>query len=61
MNRGAADPVHLRDLAFQDADDGDRAYPSLEVRDMVLGSGMATGADVSYDRLEELVAKLQRA
>ncbi len=34
-------------------------YPSLEVRDM--GSGMATGAGVSYDRLEELVAKLQRA
>ena len=36
-------------------------YPSLEVRDMVLGTGMATGAGVSYDRLEELVAKLQRA
>ena len=36
-------------------------YPSLEVRDMVIGSGMATGAGVSYDRLEELVAKLQRA
>jgi uncharacterized protein YndB with AHSA1/START domain len=36
-------------------------YPSLEVRDMVLGSGMATGAGVSYDRLEELVATLQRA
>ena len=36
-------------------------YPSLQVRDMVLGSGMATGAGVSYDRLEELVAKLQRA
>ena len=36
-------------------------YPSLEVRDMVLRSGMATGAGVSYDRLEELVAKLQRA
>ena len=36
-------------------------YPSLEVRDMVLSSGMVTGAGVSYDRLEELVAKLQRA
>ena len=36
-------------------------YPSLEVRDMVLGSGMATGAGVSDDRLEELVATLQRA
>jgi uncharacterized protein YndB with AHSA1/START domain len=36
-------------------------YPSLEVRDMVLGTGMATGAGISYDRLEDLVAKLQRA
>ena len=36
-------------------------YPSLEVRDMVLGSGMSTGAGISYDRLEELVAELQRS
>jgi uncharacterized protein YndB with AHSA1/START domain len=36
-------------------------YPSLEVRDMVLGTGMATGAGISYDRLEDLVAELQRA
>lgn len=35
-------------------------YPSLEVRDMVLGTGMANGAGVSYDRLEDLVAELQR-
>jgi uncharacterized protein YndB with AHSA1/START domain len=35
-------------------------YPSLEVRDMVLGTGMARGAGVSYDRLEDLVADLQR-
>ena len=35
-------------------------YPSLEVRDVVLGSGMAMGAGVSYDRLEDLVAELQR-
>jgi uncharacterized protein YndB with AHSA1/START domain len=35
-------------------------YPSLEVRDAVLGSGMAMGAGVSYDRLEDLVAELQR-
>ena len=28
---------------------------------VVLGSGMATGAGVRYDRLEELGAKLQRA
>jgi uncharacterized protein YndB with AHSA1/START domain len=36
-------------------------YPSLEVRDMVLGTGMAGGAGVSYDRLEDLVAELQRS
>lgn len=34
-------------------------YPSLEVRDMVLKSGMARGAGISYDRLEELVRELQ--
>ena len=36
-------------------------YPSLEVRDMVIASGMSTGAGISYDRLEDLVAELQRA
>jgi uncharacterized protein YndB with AHSA1/START domain len=36
-------------------------YPSLEVRDMVLASGMARGAGISYDRLEDLVADLQRS
>ena len=36
-------------------------YPSPEVRDMVLGTGMATGAGISYDRLEDLVASLQRS
>jgi len=36
------------------------AYPSREVRDMVLASGMSGGAGVSYDRLEDLVARLQR-
>ncbi len=35
-------------------------YPSLEVRDMVIASGMAKGAGISYDRLEDLVAELQR-
>src|SRR5688572_28259174 len=35
-------------------------YPSVEVRDMVLGTGMANGASISYDRLEDLVAELQR-
>ena len=34
-------------------------YPSREVRDMVLESGMERGAGISYDRLEELVAELQ--
>jgi uncharacterized protein YndB with AHSA1/START domain len=36
-------------------------YPSLEVRDMVLGTGMARGAGISYDRLEDLVAELQKS
>lgn len=36
-------------------------YPSLQVRDMVMASGMANGAGISYDRLEHLLAELQRA
>jgi uncharacterized protein YndB with AHSA1/START domain len=36
-------------------------YPSLAVRNMVLESGMAKGAGISYDRLEDLVAELQRS
>ena len=36
-------------------------YPTRDVRDMVLGTGMAHGAGISYDRLEELVVRLQRA
>jgi uncharacterized protein YndB with AHSA1/START domain len=35
-------------------------YPSLEVRDMVLNTGMARGAGISYDRLEDLVKELQQ-
>ena len=35
-------------------------YPSLEVRDMVIASGMAKRAGIIYDRLEDLVAALQR-
>jgi uncharacterized protein YndB with AHSA1/START domain len=35
-------------------------YPTLEVRDMVLETGMANGAAISYDRLEDVVAGLQR-
>ncbi len=33
-------------------------YPSQEVRDMVISSGMSRGAGISYDRLEDLVVKL---
>lgn len=35
-------------------------YPSRDVRDMVIGTGMEKGAAISYDRLEDLVAELQR-
>jgi uncharacterized protein YndB with AHSA1/START domain len=34
-------------------------YPSVEIRDGVIQSGMAKGAAVSYDRLEEVVAELK--
>jgi len=36
-------------------------YPSVDVRDMVIGTGMARGAGISYDRLEDLVVELQRS
>jgi uncharacterized protein YndB with AHSA1/START domain len=36
------------------------AYPSREVRDMVMSTGMEKGAAISYDRLEDLVAELLR-
>jgi uncharacterized protein YndB with AHSA1/START domain len=35
-------------------------YPSREVRDIVMGSGMERGAAISYDRLEDLAVKLAR-
>ena len=35
-------------------------YPSLEVRDSVLKTGMSDGAAISYDRLEDLVRELQQ-
>jgi uncharacterized protein YndB with AHSA1/START domain len=35
-------------------------YPSKEVRDIVLSSGMEHGAALSYDALENLVARMQR-
>jgi uncharacterized protein YndB with AHSA1/START domain len=34
------------------------SYPSLQVRDAVIASGMARGAAISYDRLEEVAADL---
>ena len=33
-------------------------YPSLEVRDMVIKTGMAKGAATSYDRLEDVAGEL---
>ena len=33
-------------------------YPSAMVRDMVMKSGMARGAGISYDRMEDLLATL---
>ena len=36
-------------------------YPSKEVRDMVIGTGMASGAAISYDRLEEVALELHQA
>ena len=48
------------------ADEGGRTrmtvsarYPSREVRDIVLSTGMAKGAAISYDRLEDLVIALR--
>ena len=35
-------------------------YPSLDVRDTVLKTGMERGAAISYDRLEEVALALQR-
>ena len=34
-------------------------YPSIEVRDAVINSGMAGGAAISYDRLEEVARELE--
>ena len=36
-------------------------YPSVEVRDAVLASGMDKGAAISYDRLEEVAQQLAAA
>jgi uncharacterized protein YndB with AHSA1/START domain len=60
------DSVSVVTTEFTDEDGKTRMtatvrYESLEVRDMVLASGMSRGAGISYDRLEDLVAALQRA
>jgi uncharacterized protein YndB with AHSA1/START domain len=34
-------------------------YESKEVRDMVIATGMSKGAGISYDRLEDLLSRLQ--
>ena len=36
------------------------SYPSLEIRDTVIKSGMAKGAAISYDRLEDVANELWR-
>jgi uncharacterized protein YndB with AHSA1/START domain len=36
-------------------------YPSLEIRDIVIKSGMEKGAAISYDRLEEVAKELQQS
>jgi uncharacterized protein YndB with AHSA1/START domain len=35
-------------------------YPTKEIRDTVLDTGMERGAAISYDRLEDLVAELRQ-
>lgn len=35
------------------------AYPTQEVRDMVVSTGMEKGAQTSYDRMEDLLAELR--
>jgi uncharacterized protein YndB with AHSA1/START domain len=36
-------------------------YPSVEIRDAVMQSGMAHGAAISYDRLEEVAQALRQS
>jgi uncharacterized protein YndB with AHSA1/START domain len=60
------DSVSVVTTEFTDEDGKTRMtatvrYPSLDVRDMVLASGMSLGAGISYDRLEDLVAALQQS
>jgi uncharacterized protein YndB with AHSA1/START domain len=62
---GAPDAVSEIDLTFEPLD-GDRTrvvqlctYPSREVRDMVMESGMETGMQESMDALEEVAVGLR--
>jgi uncharacterized protein YndB with AHSA1/START domain len=60
------DSVSVVTTEFTDEDGKTRMtatvrYPSLDVRDMVLASGMSSGAAISYDRLDDLVTALQRS
>lgn len=36
-------------------------YPTQVVRDLVLATGMIRGAGISYDRLEDVLAEMQRS
>ena len=60
------DAVSVVTAELEEHEDGKRtffratvAYPSQEVRDIVMGTGMAQGASTSYDRLEDILAELQ--
>ena len=60
------DTVSVVSTDFTDEDGKTRMtamvrYPSREVRDMVLATGMSKGAAISYDRLEDLVVALQKS
>ena len=59
-------PDTVSEVTTELADEGGKTrmtatvrYPSKEVRDMVIASGMSRGAGISYDRLEDLVVELQ--
>jgi uncharacterized protein YndB with AHSA1/START domain len=58
----SGDPA-LNTVTFTDEDGSTvvtltTVYPSKEVRDFVLGTGMETGAAESYDRLAELLQRI---
>lgn len=59
---GAPDAVSVETAAFEDLGDGrtrlstTATYPSAEVREMMLQSGMVDGVKESYQRLEELLS-----